>query len=558
MSASIADDGFMSPVAARTAFWAALIAVPMLAFACWVHLAILDPTNVGWMLRGQDIGVNGLGLAAYLRAGEWPGTRQALLAAPEGLPLLFTDSNPLMGLLLWPIAGWLPPGVQLIGWWLLLCLVLQMVFAWLLVRRAAPDRATALLGATLLTLMPTLFNRLPHANLCAHWLILFGLWVFVEPVRARKPGWWAIPLVLAALVHVYLLLMVAALWGSALLAAFFERTGWGDRARLIAGHALVAGLIVCVMGVNGVFGGHFLSTGTFGAFPMAIDAVVNPANPSFSALLPSTPDFEGRGFEGFQYLGAGLLLLIVAAVVTSRRVPPSPTGPRQTLARLRWLLPAFAVLLVVALGNQIWFHGRPILFLRLSPWLVDALDPLRASGRFFWPIAYTMVLAALLVLYRLERSRVVLLLGAALILQVIDMHPMLTALRTLTAAAEDRRDYVRTLDPRWQAMVDNASAIEFHPPENFRDLQLMEEISWRAVIACRPTRFLYASRQSVATQARLDRDIRALAAGRIDPGHLYILFDPAVVPDRLRGMIRVVEGVSLIPPATPAPPPTRC
>lgn len=544
---------------ARIAPGAALIAVALLVFASWVHPAILDPTNVGWMLRGQDIGVNGLGLAAYLRAGDWPGARQTLLAAPEGLPLLFTDSNPLIGLLLWPIAGLLPPGVQLIGWWLLACLVLHLGFAWLLVRRAAPDGVTAIMGAVLLTLMPTLFNRLPHANLCAHWLIMFGLWIFIDPARARKPGWWALVLALAALVHVYLLLMVAALWGSALLARFFERRAWRDRARLVASHALVAAMIVGIMAMHGVFAGRFLSTGTFGAFPMAIDAVINPANPSFTALLPSTPEFEGRGFEGFQYLGAGLLLIIGAAIIAVHGTGPRPsTEAIDSLRRLRWLLPAFAVLTLVALGNQVWFHGRPILFVRLSPWLVDALDPLRASGRFFWPIAYTMVLAALLVLYRLERSRVVLLLGAALALQVIDMRPMFVAMRTLTAAAADRRDYVRTVDRRWQAMVGQASAIEFHPPENFRDLQLMEEISWRAVIACRPTRFLYASRQSVATQARLDRDVRALAAGRIYPDRLYILFDPAVVPARLRGMIRVVDGVSLIPPTKPAPPPTRC
>lgn len=558
MSAPIADDDPVLRIAARPAAQvAALIAIALLAFASWAHLAILDPTNVGWMLRGQDIGVNGLGMAAYLRVGEWPGTRQTLLASPEGLTLLFTDSNPLLGLLLWPIAGWLPPGVQVIGWWLFACLVLHVCFAWLLVRRVAPDFPTAWLGTALLTLLPTLYNRLPHANLCAHWLILFALWIFIDPARARRPGWWGAVLVLAALVHVYLLLMVAAIWGSALLAAFFDRREWAARARLIVGHAVVAALIGGVMALNGVFAGHFLSTGTFGAFPMAIDAIVNPANPSFTALLPSTPDNQGRGFEGLQYLGAGLLLLVIVAIVTAARVSaPAPTGG--TLNRLRWLIPAFVVLIILALGNQVWFHGRPVLFVRLSPWAVDALDPLRASGRFFWPVAYTMVFAALLVVYRLERSRVLLLLGAALALQVIDMRPMLVAIRTLTAAADDRRDYVRTIDPRWQALVARASAIEFHPPENFRDLQLLEEISWRAVIACRPTRFLYASRQSRATQARLAADVAALAKGRIDATRLYVLFDPNVVPVRLRGLIRVIDGVSIIPPREPAPPRTRC
>lgn len=535
---------------------ASLVAIAVLAFAAWVHIAILDPTNVGWMLRGHDVGINGLGMAAYLRAGDWPGTRQALLGGPEGVTLLFTDSNPLLGLLLWPFAGWMPLGLQVIGWWLLACLLLHVLFAWLLVRPFAPNFLSAWLGSALLTLLPTLYNRLVHTNLCAHWLILFGLWIFVDPRRSRHPGWWALVLVLAALIHAYLLLMVMALWGSALIAALVSDKDWHHRAQLVAVHAMIAGVVVAVMAWNGASGGQFLSTGTFGAFPMAIDAIINPANPSFTALLPSTPLEKGRGFEGMQYLGAGLLFLIAAAIVTALRVPVVP--PQQsTLARMVWLVPAFIVLTVFALGNQIWLRGEPVYLLPLSPQLIDALDPVRATGRFFWPVAYGMIFAALLVVYRLKPKRVSLLLGAALVLQVIDLQPMFGAIRMLTADADDRRNYVRTIDPRWQAIVARAAAIEFHPPENFRDLQLLEEISWRAVLACRPTRFIYAARQSYDARVRLDAEVRALAAGRINPSHLYILFDPTLVPDRIRGMIRVIDGVSLIPPSVPPPRP-RC
>lgn len=533
---------------------AALIATAAAVFAMWVHLAILDPGNVGWLLRGQDLGQNALGLAAYLRDGAWPGTREPLLSAPEGLTLLFTDSNPLFGLLLWPLAGLMPPGLQFVGLWLLVCVGLHVLFAWALVRRFAPDFVTAWLGTVLLTLLPTLFNRLAHPNLCAHWLILWALWIFIDSGRARRSVWWAAVLGVAALVHAYLLVMVAAIWASALLAMLAVPQPMRDRAMLLACHAPVILLAVAIMALNGVFGGSFVSTGTFGAFPMALDALINPANPSYSALLPSTPDDQGRGFEGFQYLGAGLLMLVIAAGAILARTSP-PARQREALHRLRWLLPAFAALTLIAIGNQILLQGQVVATLRLSPALIDLLDPLRASGRLFWPVAYTLVLVAILAAYRLGDGRALLLLSAALALQLIDIAPMLAAERTLTAAANDRRAYLRTRDRRWAAMIAGASAIEFHPPENFRDLQLSEEIGWRAVLACRPLRFFYASRMTRATAARLARDAQALRDGRIDPTRLYVLFDPAVVPAGLRGRVIVIDGVSVIAPAAPAPPP---
>ena len=203
-----------------------IIVLPALAlviFGAWMHWAVLDPRNVGWLLDGRDRGQSAIGLAAYLRAGHWPSLHQPLLNAPEGMTLLFTDSIPLLGVALGPFAGLLPPGLQFIGPWLLLCVMLQVAFAWLLVRRHAPDRLAALLGTALLALMPALINRYGHASLCAQWLILWALWVFVDERRSMQPLWWAAVLGVAALVHSYLLLMTAAIWGSAVLR---QRMAW--------------------------------------------------------------------------------------------------------------------------------------------------------------------------------------------------------------------------------------------------------------------------------------------------------------------------------------------
>jgi hypothetical protein len=549
----IARIGQKRHMAARLFRFLALAAIVAGTFLAWMHPQILDIANVGWVLGGQDWGPTALGLAAYLQSGSWPGTATPLILAPEGVHLLMMDSNPLLGLLLKPLAPILPAGVQFIGWWLLVSLALHVRFAWLLVRPHAPDFLGAWLGTALLTLLPALYNRYGHINLCAHWLILWALWIFVDRDRSRRWGPWLAVIAVAGLVHSYLLLIVGAIWASAMLRALVSGPP-ADRRRTAGLTGLVGALAIGLIFLHGLADPP-VSTGTYGNFPMALDALINPANPSYSLFLPSTPN-GSLGFEGFQYLGAGLLLLIIAALVAAIRAPRPAAPSAGPLRELRWLLPAFAVLTLLAVTNQPVFRGDRILSVPLPQALVDMLDIVRASGRLFWPVAYTMVFAATLIVYRLERRTLIL--AAALVLQIADMSPMFAAIRPQTARAAEPGTWRTTLDPRWQALVASASAIELQPPDPHRDLRLTEEIGWRAMLACRPMRHMYVSRIPRSAQARIEADRRAFLAGRIDPTRLYILYRGETVPTALRSRVRMLDGIAFIPPETPAPPPTLC
>ncbi len=532
----------------------ALVALAVTVFAAWMHPGVLDPANVGWLIDGHDRGQSAIGLAAYLRAGgPWPLLHQPLLGAPEGMTLLFTDSIPLLGILLGPVARWLPPGLQFLGLWYLACMLLQVGFAWAIVRPRARDGLSAWLCAALLALMPVLINRYGHASLCAQWLILWALWLHLDPVRSRSHLWWAAVLATAALVHSYLLLIVAAIWASAMLRAFWvEPRRW----RTLAGSVGVAALVVAIVALHGVLGQHFASTGTYGAFPVALDAWWNPANPSYAALLPSSPD-DGHGFEGFQYLGAGLIALLLIGLGWS--VAGAARGvtlavPWDALRRLAWLVPALLVLAVVAIGPQPKIWGAPLWTAHLSPALIDALDPVRAGGRLFWPATYTLVIAVLLVICSMPRAALIL--AGALALQLVDLMPMLAAVRATSAVADSSGTYRRTHDPRWDALIARAGSIDFQPPNPFADLALMEEVTWRAVRLCRPVRFTYAARETAMMRARLDAEALDFQAGRIDPTRLYVLLD-GTVPGALTARVRRLDGVAIIPPSASALPP-RC
>ncbi|MDQ2878092.1 MAG: DUF6311 domain-containing protein, partial [Pseudomonadota bacterium] len=391
------------------------------------------------------------------------------------------------------------------------------------------------------------------SNLCAHWTILWALWIFVDQRRVRQFGWWFAVIAVTGLIHNYLLLMVGAIWASAMLERLWRR----DFAIVAAQGIGVAGLLAAIVALHGLIGPHYIPTHSYGAFPMALDAIVNPAHQGYVALLPSTPDDQGRGFEGFQYLGAGLLALIIAAIGVAL-VRRRPANPPTELRRVVWLIPAFVVLTVLAISNGVLLHGNLIAKIKLSPGMIDALDPLRASGRLFWPVAYTVVFAAIATIARLPQCAATIVLAGALLLQIVDLTPMLAATRVDTAELMEPPVYRRTPDPRWNALIAGSSAIEFQPPDPFRDLPLLEEIGWRAVNACRPMRFTYLSRVSYAQQVRIDEDHRQFLAGKANPTRLYVLYPGYPVPAGLRARARMLDGIVVIPPTAPAPPPDLC
>ncbi len=536
-------------MALRVLRCAALLALALAIFLAWVNPTVLLPGNVGWVLRGSDWGQSGIGLNAYLRLSDWPGSATPLILAPDGTHLLLMDSNPLVGLLLAPWARWLPDGMQVIGPWLLLCLMLHVGFAYALVRRHAPDFLSALLGTALLTLLPTLYNRIGHATLCAHWLLLWALWIFVDPRRARSVRHWAAIIAVAGLIHSYLLLMVGAFWASALLQQIFTTRDRKARRDVFVMMACIASLVGVIALFNGIVGSGLVSTDSYGHFTLSLDALWNPANPSYTALMPSSPSpADGSAaFEGFQYLGAGLLALVVVSIILLAR-RGRDADQRALLARLAWLLPALVVLTLIAIGPVVRWSGVATSGVTLPPAVLATLDLVRASGRLFWPAAYTIVFVAIVGAYRLPRTTVTAVLGICLALQLVDIMPMFAAIRASTAEAGDRTIYKRTRDPRWDALIARAGSIDIQPPEPFRNLDLTEEIAWRAVRQCRPMRYFYASRIPRTTQARIDADRRMFLAGQIDPTRLYIIARPQDAPPALRPRLVAIDGVSVIVP----------
>ncbi len=338
---------------------------------------------------------------------NWPLLDVGALA---GANVALTDSLPLALLLLKPFRAWLPPGFYLQDAWVALVWLLQPAAAVYALRGAGVQGWPGTLAVAALSLLPTLLVRFGHAALCTHALILLAIGLYLRLVRTGR-GWWAsAPLLLASLlVHPYLMAMVAAVLLAGPLSLLLAGRRWWPAAVWLALGLGGTGTAAAVLG----FGGTATPPG-YGVFSMNLLA---PLAPSRASLFPDMT-FDATGGqvgEGYQYLGAGLLALLAVAGVLAA----AGRGGIQW-RRHRGLLLVLPGLTLFAASGTAYLGPYRLLHIERIPAFVQQF---RVTGRFFWPVAYVLLIGAVAAVARgLPARAAAPVLLAAVALQVADMR----------------------------------------------------------------------------------------------------------------------------------------
>jgi hypothetical protein len=429
------------------------------AFFVWVAgFRIISPVDYEWAMK-YDWRIHFLGWQMF-RSEPWgwpPGLVSGYYHAPSGTSIGYTDSLPIVAFVLKPFSALLPQPFQYLGLWLTMCFAAQGWWGARLAGFWTRNSVAQLCAAALLVLTPTLLNRAAHPALCAQWLLLWATGIYLR----WRPGD-RVPLLpvaalglIAGLVHPYLAVMILAV-----LSALAVRT-W-IQARDAAGiGAFAAATILVVAGwwASGLFivpGGAMVRPG-LGLFSMNLLSVITPAG--WSAFLPQIPTgADGQAFEGFQYLGLGLLFLLAAALAASRRV---------ITARRAIALAPLLVLCVLCAG----FALSPRITLAdtvvadFSHPLLDRLAVFGVTGRFFWPAAYTLIVLAVATVTSGFSARTAAgVLIAAVLLQVADLRPAFSERRALTRTTEFHTWPGAPRSPVWSAALPHYDHLVLVPP----------------------------------------------------------------------------------------------
>jgi hypothetical protein len=494
----------------------------LLAFFMVIGPRALDPQNIAWLESG-DPATHYLGWV-FFRHSPWtfPLGLNPSYGLELGSAIIFSDSNPLLALLFKPFSSLLPETFQYFGIWLLACFVLQAWFAWKLLGLVTPSVVLRLLGAGLFLFSPPMFLRMGgHLSLAGHFLILAALYLALHPGVQRRRLAWGSLLAATALVHAYLLAMVALIW-------LADLAGKTLKGRLTRRHALIELFLLfllvslCCWQAGYFSVGDGTVSGGFGLYRMNLLAPIDASG--WSSVLPDLPQAAGD-YEGFNYLGLGTLLLtICAGVVLLRRATDFGSAVR----RLPVLLLALIGLTLFALSNEIGV-GLLGFHYPLPEKIIKLANIFRASGRMFWPVFYVILFAVIFLVVRGNRPRTaVCLLAVALCVQVVDTRNGWEGLRHSRMLTPVSQWSTELRDPFWASAASHYANVRSLQPQNQSD-------NWFPIASYAATHGLktdtaYLGRMGTAVlqQAR-QKAQRMLETGQYDADSLYILDESAVL-----------------------------
>jgi hypothetical protein len=409
------------------------------AFAAWLYgWRVIDPASSAWLLHG-DPAQHYLG-AVYFLGQDWhwpPGLIRGIGVGGADGSVMLADALPLLALPA-KLLGW-PAHWQYFGLWIVACHALAAACGLLLLRRLGCPPRAALPGALFFTLSPMLLLRAyGHEALQGQFLVLAALALALAPWRAWP---WLVLAPLAAAVHPYLAAMVLGLLLAAALAALSE----GATARrqalgtLVTVPLLAAGMAYLV----GAFGlGGQLSAEGFGFYSANLLTWFDPMDwagflarfgrdqaqgREWSTVLPALGQATAGQYEGFAYLGLGMLVLLGLALLTAAWPIPGAKAQGAPLRRTLWVLAACLAAALLAFSHRPGLGSRLLFELPLAPPVATLLGLFRASGRFIWPLTYLLLALTIARVGRLPGGAAVLV--AALALQVYDLSGKLAELR---------------------------------------------------------------------------------------------------------------------------------
>ena len=494
-----------------------LMAWAVIAYAFGLH--ILPPWNTGWMLSGMigpDPVQYWLGWSFFRRAPwSWPPGLNPLWGLEVSSSIYYADAIPLLAFFFKAIS----PAIEVSqywGLWIYGCAALQAFMAWRIIGLATDDPLARLAGAALFVLQPTMLARMGgHFALSAHFLLLMGLWLCMT--HGAKARWvaWAALLVATALIHAYLLPMVAALWTADVLVRWLDGA---KRSGLFAEIIIIFAMVGAALWVGGMFmlgGGFGGSWGGYGQMQMDLLAPLDSS--PWGTFLPDLPG-PNHLEVGHSYAGLGALLLVLLAMIAWAK---NPTRPERRFWPLILVLAAMALF---AVSPNVSIAGVAYTIVELPQWILRYADALRASERFIWPLGYAALTASIFLLIRWIGGRLAgFVLAGLVVIQVLDMRPGFARLHHFfppTAATVP----LRLSDPFWAEAARHYTRIRVIPSGN--QAPWWEEIAVYAATKGLETDAVYLARLDPKRVAALNAKLaRQLAEEEFEPQTLYVLAD---------------------------------
>lgn len=332
---------------------------------------------------------------------------------PDGTRATFVDVIPLYSFLL---KVFLPHSLypfNPFGYWVAFCFIMQGVGAWFIAKELKINCIlTSVVLSALLTAFPALLFRLGHISLMSHWILLFSLGFYFRTKRTESLSIIGVTILLfvSFYINIYLFVMACLIYVSSvarILSHYFS-----VKKLLLSALPFVFVLISMLIFLFPLpLGGGARDSG-FGFYSM------NLLSPFVGGTLFDIrlPVMSGQ-YEGFNYLGLGVILSLALSLIFFRG------AIKKSIKENIFLFSVLFFLTIYSLSGDVYFSN--VLVLKLYyPAITEAVtSQFRASGRFFWPVGYCLVIYGIYRIFKIESKRYrYLLLIIVMVVQGFDLH----------------------------------------------------------------------------------------------------------------------------------------
>ena len=296
--------------------------VVVLIFHISYGLEVIIPTNINWLLSVRhDWGQHYLGWAFY-RNEPWTfplGTIDKL-CYPVGTNVGYWDSIPLLAFFFKIFSGILPEDFQYIGAWLLFCHLMMAYYTIKIFKLYNIGLIYTLIGVVFIACNPVLVYRGLHPSLCAHGFILASIYYYLLPlnsINAKQINNKQVYLLLiSALISPYICFMIIGFNFILPFKSYFYSKVISLQKAII--YPVVSSLLVLVLW--SIFGMVDFSdtvnlevANSYGLYGFNLNSFFNSSG--YSTFLPALEQVSPHQYEGFLYLGIGVMLLTLITTI---------------------------------------------------------------------------------------------------------------------------------------------------------------------------------------------------------------------------------------------------
>lgn len=386
-------------------------------FALIYGIYVLNPFYTEWLITGGDLTQHYLGWE-YFRRSEWlfPIGLTNQVAYPAETSVIYTDSIPLFAVIFKLFTRGISARFQYFGLWGLCCFMLQGYWAARILYKWIEDKWQVWLGSLFFIMSPiVIFRMYYHTALAAHWLILMAIYLCAMHKEQYKDViktslQWGMLGILIGSIHLYFVPMCGALLAGYIMYSLIEEKKIKVR-YFCPGVSFVVGLFGTVYVLGGFSSGAQSGAGNnLGYFSFNLNGFYNPIG--YSKVLKWLEVYTEGQYEGFAYLGLGILILLVGAVVAICLLGRE----RLILLKANWMkaVIAFGVvagLIFLAASPKVSFDEHllfefPDIDIVMKYWSIFG-----SSGRIVWPVYYLImffaVIGALQLTKRVGKNRII-------------------------------------------------------------------------------------------------------------------------------------------------------